>query len=210
MSVVGEQAANGDAVLGIEGNGGAQELDGGESGLVGQHAGEGEAGVIVDGDVQGLPAGKLRATATASVAANGNLLIAGHALDVEVEQIAGSGMFIAHHGRSGMQMAPAVEMSALQDAADGGGTELGGLGDLISGTKLTPQSDDLVHQPGRSAARAVPRTGRTIQQAGWSLTAKTMHPLGGGFSSDIEVGRGPLQRHCLGTRIGPNPLDGAG
>ena len=59
MSVVGEQAANGDAVLGIESNSGTQELDGGESGLVGQHAGEGEAGVVVDGDVQGLPAGEL-------------------------------------------------------------------------------------------------------------------------------------------------------
>jgi hypothetical protein len=44
--------------LGVEGDGGAQEGDGGLGLLVGQHAGEGEAGVIVDGDVQGLPAVK--------------------------------------------------------------------------------------------------------------------------------------------------------
>ena len=132
-AVVGEQSANGDAVLGVEGDSGAQEGDGGFALLVGQHAGEGEAGVIVDGDVQSLPAGELGAAAAAAIATNGNLLIAGHALDVEMEQIAGSGMLVAHDGRSGMQVAPAVEMSPLQNAADGGGAEAGGLGDLIGG-----------------------------------------------------------------------------
>jgi hypothetical protein len=57
--------------------------------------------VIVDGDVQSLPARELRAAAATTVATNGNLLIAGHALDVEMEQVAGSGMFIAHTGGAG-------------------------------------------------------------------------------------------------------------
>ncbi len=60
-AVVGEQAANGDSVLGVEGDGGTQEGDGGFALLVGQHEGEGEAGVIVDGNVQSLPASELRA-----------------------------------------------------------------------------------------------------------------------------------------------------
>jgi hypothetical protein len=55
-AVVGEQAANGDAVVGVEGDGGAQKGDGGFALLVGKHAGESEAGVIVDGDVQSQPA----------------------------------------------------------------------------------------------------------------------------------------------------------
>ena len=76
-AIVGEQAANGDAVLGVEGEGGAQEGDSGWGLLVGQHAGEGEAGVIVDGDVQSLPAGEPRASAPTAVATNGDLLIAG-------------------------------------------------------------------------------------------------------------------------------------
>ena len=100
-AVVGEQAADGDAVLGVEGDGGAQEGDGGLGLLVGQHAGEGEAGVIVDGDMQRLPAGKLRATTTTAVAPHGDLLIAGHALDVEMQQIAGSGMLVAHDRGAG-------------------------------------------------------------------------------------------------------------
>ena len=119
-------------MLGVEGDGGAQEGDGGFGLLVGEHAREGEAGVIVDGDVQSLPAGELRAAAPPTVAPNGDLLIAGHALDVEMEQIAGSGMLIAHDGWSGMQMAPAVEMSAPEDAADGGGAESDRLGDAVA------------------------------------------------------------------------------
>src|SRR6202167_3775257 len=135
-AVVGEQAADGDAVLGVEGDGGAQEDDGGFALLVGQHAGEGEAGVIVDGDVESLPAGELRAAAAAAVATNGDLLITGHAFDVEMEHVTGCGMFIAHDRGSGMQMSPAIEMSALQNAADGSGAEAGGLCDLVSGTQL--------------------------------------------------------------------------
>ena len=122
-AVVGEQAADGDTVLGVEGDGGVQEGDGGLALLVGQHAGEGEAGVIVDGDVQSLPAGELRASSPPAVATNGDLLIAGHALDVEMEQVARRGMFITHDGWGGMEMAPAVEMSPLENAADGGRTE---------------------------------------------------------------------------------------
>src|SRR5438093_7910105 len=86
----GEPAADGDAVLGVEGDGGAQEGDGGFGLLDGQHAGESEAGVIVDGDVQSLPAGELRAATTTAIATNGDLLIASQALDVEMKQIAGS------------------------------------------------------------------------------------------------------------------------
>jgi len=151
--------------------------------------------VIVDGDVQGLPAGKLGASATAAIAANGNALISGHALDVEMEQVSGEGMFITHHGRRRMQMTPAVEMSALQNAADGGGTKLGGLGDPIGGIKLAPQGDHFFGKRRRSSARAAPGTRRTIKQTGRTLMAEAMYPLGGGLRSDVEVGGRQLQRH---------------
>ena|SRR5579884_209646 len=135
-AVVGEQAANGDAVLGIEGDGSTKEDDSSLALLVWKHAGKSEARVIVDGDMQSLPAGKLGATATATVAANRDLLIAGHALDVEMEQIARSRMFVAHDGRGGVQMTPAVELSSPENATDGGRAETGGLGDLISRMQL--------------------------------------------------------------------------
>jgi hypothetical protein len=93
--------------------------------------------VIVDGDVQSLPAGELRATAPAPVATKGDLLIAGHALDVEMEEIAGAGMLIAHDRGQGMQIAPAAETSAAQNATDGGGTESSASCNVIGGTMLT-------------------------------------------------------------------------
>ena len=102
--------------------------------------------MIVDGVVQSLPTGELRATAATTVATNGDLLIAGHALDVEVEQIARRGMFIAHDGWGGMEMAPAVEMNPVKNTADGGRTETGRLSDLIGGTQLATKRDDLSGQ----------------------------------------------------------------
>ena len=162
--------------------------------LVGQHAGEGDAGVIVDGDVQILPASELRTAAATAIAAHGDLLIAGHALDIEVKQIAGSGMFVAHHGRSGMEMTPAVQVSAPQDAADGGGTEPSGLGDVIGGTQLATQGDDLRDQLRRSSAWAVQGTRGMIPQAGQPLGAVAAEPLGSGFSADVERGCSRVQR----------------
>src|SRR5258706_8649501 len=78
----------------------------------------------------------------AAIATNGNLLIAGHTLDVEVQQIARGRMLVAHDGRSRVQVAPAVEMSPLQNAADGGGAEAGGVGGLISGAQIAPPGNE--------------------------------------------------------------------
>src|ERR1700675_2578060 len=184
-------------MLSVEGDGGVQEGDSGLALLVGQHAGEGEAGVMFDGDVQSLPAGELRACAPTAVATNGDLLIAGHALDVEMEQIAGSGMLVAHDGRGGMQVAPAVEMSPLKNTADGCGAEASGLGNLIGGTQIAAQSDDLGDQLRRGSARAVQRTGATIPQAAKPQVAVAAPPLGGGFSADVERGCSRVQRQPL-------------
>ena len=196
-TVVGEQTANADAMLGVEGDGGAQESDGSCCGLVGEHAREGETRVIVDGDVQSLPAGKLRATTAAAIATNGNALITGHALDVEMKHVAGSGMFVADHGRSRMEIAPAAEPDAPQDAADGSGTETCGLGDLISGAMLTAQGDDFIDQAGASAAGTVSWPGRTVAQTSQAEAAIAADPLSYGFRSDIEAGRGQLQCHSM-------------
>ena len=115
-----------------------------------------------------------------------------------MEQIAGSGMLVAHDGRGGMQVAPAVEMSPLKNAADGGRAEAGGVSDVIGGTQLTTQSDDLSDQLRRGSARAVQRTGGTIPQAGQPQVAVAAPSLGGGLSADVERG-------C--SRVQSQPLD---
>ena len=95
-SVIGEQGAHLDAVAGIEIQGIVQKAEGGLGLLIGQQLGKGQAGVVVDGDVQGHGTGVLRQAAAAAVGAQRNLLITGKALDIEVQQIARMGVFVAH------------------------------------------------------------------------------------------------------------------
>ncbi len=114
--------------------------------------------MVVDGDVQGLPSGMFVLTTTATVGAPRDLLEAGHAPDVEMEQIAGSGMFVADDGRGRMQIAPATEPGAAQNAADGSRTDGGAACDLIAGSMATSQMNDVldhcVGEPARAAMGA--------------------------------------------------------
>ena len=91
-----------------------------------------------------------------------NLLEVGHALDVEMEKNARKGMLIADHRRSGMQIAPAVETSAAQNAADGGRTEFGGAGNVIRGPMLTAEVDNPNHPTRESGSGAVMGTGGAV------------------------------------------------
>jgi hypothetical protein len=56
-AVVGVNALSFDAVLLEKGQGGMEEGDGAVGGFVGEELGEGEAGMIVDGDVEVFPTG---------------------------------------------------------------------------------------------------------------------------------------------------------
>src|SRR5271169_3170332 len=146
-------------MLGIESQSLAQEIDGRYGLLIGKQLGEGEAGVVVDGDMQGLPAEVSTArAATSTIATNGNPLKTGPSLDVEVQQIAGTRVLIALHGRCGMEIAPATEMSTAKDAADSGRTQSGGAGDVIGRTLLVPQFDNALAQPRGNGAGTVPGT----------------------------------------------------
>ena len=83
-----------------------------------------------------------------------------------MQQIAGSGMLVAHHRGSGVQMTPAVQLRALQNTTDGGGAEAGSLGDVIGGSQLATQADDLSDPLRRGSARAMEGPRGTIPQAG--------------------------------------------
>ena len=98
-AVVGEQGAHADAVGERRSGGPRQESDSGFGLLIGQHLGEGQAGVIVDGHMQGQEAGMFVLAAQAAVAAQADLQEAGHAFDIEMQQIAGTGMLVAQYGR---------------------------------------------------------------------------------------------------------------
>ena len=116
--------------------------------------------------------------AASAVGAQGDLLIAGQALDVEVEQITRVGMLVAHDGRGGMQVAPAVEMARRRMRLTVAGTEAGGAGDLVAGRGLAAQGDDLIDQGG-GVARGL-RRGRE---------ERSRSPRGPGADSGVPIWR---------------------
>ena len=61
-----------------------------------------------------------------------------------------------------MQIAPAAETGTAQDATDSGRTESGWQGDVIGGTLLPAQLDDVAGPSGRNARTAVRPRGSVV------------------------------------------------
>src|SRR5271157_4792070 len=90
VAVIGEQPANGNTQRGVIGCGGAQESNRRSAGEVRQDLGEGDAGVIVNGDVQVLPA-SMMFPASSPVGPDGDFRKTALMLDIEMQEIAGNG-----------------------------------------------------------------------------------------------------------------------
>lgn len=157
-AVIGEQSADGDAMASKKVNGFLEKGDGGVGLLIGEDLGESHARVIVDGDMQGFPTRMFVLSAASAVTAPNHLLEAAEALDIEMKQVSGEGMFVTHHGWGGMQIAPAAEPGAAQNAADGCGTESGLVRDVIGRTMLPTKFKNEIHPARRSGFGAVMRT----------------------------------------------------
>ncbi len=200
-TVIGKHTGDGDAQAGVVVDGGLQEGGCGRGFLVGKDLREGNAGVVVDGDMHVLPARAMDAAATVAGDAATDGLETSDLLDVEVEEIAGSGMFVTHDGRSRFQIANAAEVEAAQDAADGGATESGGQRDAQPGPALATQPFHQVPLLGRTTTRRAQRTGRSILQAQTSLLLITPDPLGCGFGADFELGCSRVQSQRPGKNF---------
>ena len=157
-AVVGEQTTNGDAEGAVVTDRGVEESHRGVAAFIGQDLREGEAGVVVNSDMHELPA----SAATGPRAISGNAMTgaeeAAELLDVEMQQIAGGGMFVAAQGPSRFEIADTVQAGAAQDAADGSGREADSLGDVSAGPTLAAQRNDALDQ--RPKVRRGLRCGR--------------------------------------------------
>src|SRR5579862_1988580 len=97
-------------------------------------------------------------------------------------------MLIAHHRRQGMQIAPAAQPSAAQNAADGGRTESGALRNLIGRTMLTAELHHPPHLARRSGSGTAMGTRGAVAQSGNAFAPITANPFGCGFGSHAEAG----------------------
>ncbi len=141
MAVIGEQPANANTQSGVIGHSSAKKSNCRSAGEVGQDLGEGHAGVIVNGDVQILPP-TMMLPAPTSIGSDDHFGKAAQMLDIEMEQIAGSGVLVANHGHSGLQVADAIQTQSAKDTANGGTTQAGGLSDVQAGEALSAKLFD--------------------------------------------------------------------
>ena len=123
-AIVGKDATDADAEPCIPGDSGVEEVGRGSLFLVWVQSGEGDAGVVVDGDVQELSADASDGVAAMAGNAMGRLLDLDQALDVEVQQITRGPVFIADYRRLWLDVPYPVELETAQDAADGSRADL--------------------------------------------------------------------------------------
>jgi hypothetical protein len=94
-----EETLDGDVVSGEEVESLLESGEDAWESFVWEETGEGEAGVVIDGDVEGLDAGAWIAHEAIAGGADARAREAAQLLDVEVEEVARVSAFVAHGGR---------------------------------------------------------------------------------------------------------------
>ena len=153
-AAIGEDLLDDDAMSGVEGEGLVEGVEDALSLFVREQTSEGEAGVIINGDVQAFDPGARVAGGTITGGADTWAREAAELLDIEVEELAGVVAFVTPGGRFGrFQGREAVEVMATQDAGEGGLGDRENHQDLGIGTALAAQSEDLGFELGADLPR---------------------------------------------------------
>jgi hypothetical protein len=104
----------------IEGDG---LMEGGEDAgdfFIRKETGESEAGMVIDGDVEGFGAGAWIAVRTIAGGADARLKKAAKLFNIKMKELAWRGAFVTHDGRLGwIEGSQAVEAVPLEDAGKG-------------------------------------------------------------------------------------------
>ena len=148
----------------------------------------GEAGGVVDADMDPLPA---RAQGPTFAPPDLRVAFAGDAvprplgadpaelLDVDVDQLTGPGALIAADRLRWLQAGELAEADPLEHGRDGRGRHLQGLGDLRAGQPHPPQSGDRLHALGRGGVVDVLWRGAAVQQPSLAIGPVAAHPFAG-------------------------------
>ena len=119
-AAVGEDGLDGDAVSAVKGQ---SLVEGGEDAgdfFVGKEGGKSEAGMIIDGDVEGLDAGARVAVRTVTGGANAGLMKTSKLFNIKMKEFPWSGAFVTDDGGLGwVEGGQTIEAVALEDAGEG-------------------------------------------------------------------------------------------
>ena len=196
-SIIGQHAADGDPQACVVGDRFTEKSYGSRGPLVGMKRAEGDAGMVIDGDVQQFPTGAASFIVGIAGEAMARFDDAREFFGVEVQQVARMRVFIANHRHGGLQLAGAAEFMTAQNAADGGGTEARGLCNAHRGPTLATQREHQFALFGAGAARRMLRARTGVVQSRLAVELIAAHPLGGGLDADAEGGSCRLPRHAL-------------
>src|SRR5262249_9333765 len=145
-AVVGHNAGHSDAETFVISHGGPEEGNGAVGCLVRLDLGEGDAGMVVDADMDELPADAAAVALAGSIAggAMADTLETAEFFDVDVDHLAGRGSFVAAHRLDRLQVTHPVQSQSPQDAADGRRRYTDLDGDLLAG--VAPPAQRLDHR----------------------------------------------------------------
>jgi hypothetical protein len=143
--------------------------------------------VIIDGDMDEVPSQAASAAVLVAMNAVPYLAEAAEFLDVEMQEIAGSGMFVALNGSRRLQIAEAIEFESPQDTADGSRAEPGVSGDTATGPALAAQVFYLLHKLQGGGFTQVMGTRTAVPEVG-GISLIATDPLAGGLGADFELG----------------------
>ena len=165
-AAIGENALDADAMSFEESDGLVESLEDAVDLLVWEEAGKGEAGVVVDGDVEAFDAGARIAEGAIAGGADAGPREAAQFLDVEMKEFARVSTLVTLWRRFGrLEGGEAMEAVAAHDPGDGG------LGDLKNG-----------EGSGRRSGAGGAERGCELRVWSWSCGAE-----GSGWRSDREA-----------------------
>jgi hypothetical protein len=153
-AVIRHDAGDGDAFVGVPGDEASKEGGCGRGSFVGEDLGISEAGGIIDGDMDELPAGSpIGALSSVAGDAMSDDLDAAELLGIDVDELTGAVSLVVKNGRLGIQVLESREAVSGQDAGHGGGTGTNSRGDLGSSLSAMAQPEDLLDEDRRGLPR---------------------------------------------------------
>jgi hypothetical protein len=215
-AAIGEELLDGEAVSGVEAEGQVQSLEDALGAFVREETGEGEAGVIIDGDVETFDAGAWIAEGAVTGGAHARAIKAAELLDIEVEKFAGRGAFVAPRRRFGrIQSGEPIEVMTAQDAGESGLGDRENHHNLSVGASLAAQSEDLGFELRSGLAGLTMRHRRTIDQAsGKAALFGASQPATDGLFADAEGDgsgtQGEAELRVLEGHLGPGERSKSG
>lgn len=207
-AAIGEDLLDVNAMSGVEGEGLVESVEDALGPFIWKQTSEGEAGVIINGDVQAFDAGAGVALSAVAGGADPGAHEAAEPLDIEVEELARVVAFVTQRRRFGrFESREAVEVMAAQDARKSGLGDGEYHHDLSVGAALAAQGEDLGFELGVGLARLGKRPrGMIVQALGEAGLLSASEPstncLFANAESDGRGAQGEAQLRVLKSHLG--------